>query len=150
MDYSATIETTASVAKAAHAIQHEMDIWWSTRVELSDHQATIRFHTSHVTFVFDPDGTDNQFAWTCTDAHMVIEDVGDAGEWKGTKLLWEIEPTATGKTTGKTTGSRVTLTHQGLNPDLECHRVCVAGWGRYFENSLKNHLNGDAAMPENS
>lgn len=140
MDYSATIETTASAAKAAQAVVYEMDKWWSLRVEQTDAQATIRFHNSHVTFAFDPDGTDNQFAWTCTDAHMIIEDVGDAGEWKGTKLLWKIEPTAT--------GSRVTLTHQGLNPDLECHRVCVGGWGRFFESSLKNHLNGDIATPE--
>ncbi len=140
MDYSASIETTVSAASAALAIRNEMDIWWSLRVEQNDQQATIRFRNSHVTFAFDPNGTDNRFSWTCTDAHMIIEDVGDYGEWKGTKLLWDTVPTAT--------GSRVTLTHQGLNPDLECHGVCVAGWGRYFENSLKNHLNGGTPSPE--
>jgi len=140
MDYSATIETVANVANAAKAIRYDMRKWWSLRVEQTDTQATIRFYNSHVTFAFDQGGTDDRFSWTCTDANMIIEDVSDYGEWKGSKLLWEIEPTAS--------GSRVTLTHQGLNPDMECHRVCVAGWGRYFENSLKNHLNGAPASPE--
>lgn len=69
---------------------------------------------------------------------MIVEGVGDCGKWRGTKLLWAIEPT----------GSRITLRHQGLNPDLECHRVCVAGWGHYFGDRLKNHLNGGAATPQ--
>lgn len=140
MDYSASIETTASVARAAKAIRDEMDQWWSLRVAQNSTQATIRFGNSHVTFAFDQGATDQQFSWTCRDAHMIIEDVGDYGEWRGTRLLWQIQPSATGST--------ITLTHQGLNPDLACHRVCVAGWGRFFEISLKNHLNGDTAMPE--
>lgn len=140
MDYSARIETTANVAQAAQAIRHEMAKWWSLRVEQTDAHATIRFRNSHVTFAFDPGGTDQRFTWTCTDAHMIIEDVGDHGEWLGTKLLWDIAPTAC--------GSCVTLTHQGLNSALECHGVCVAGWERYFENSLKNHLMGGTAIPE--
>lgn len=140
MGYSASFETTASVAKAAQAIRHEMDIWWSLRVEQTDQQATIRFRNSHVTFAFDPDAPDNRFTWACIDAHMIIDDVGDYGEWRGTKLLWDIVPTAS--------GSRVILTHQGLNPNLKCHDVCVAGWERYFENSLKNHLNGGTPTPE--
>lgn len=140
MDYSASIETTARAAKAAQAIRHEMHVWWSLRVEQTDQQASIRFGNSHVSFAFDTGGTDTRFSWTCIDAHMVIEDVADHAEWRGTKLLWEIAETET--------GSRVTLTHQGLNSDLQCHRVCLAGWGRYFEHSLKNHLNGAPATPE--
>ena len=140
MDYSATICTTADASATARAIRDEMDIWWSLRVEKDGNQATIRFYNSHVTFTFDPDATDHRFSWTCVDANMIIEDVADHSEWQGTKLLWEITPNKT--------GSCVTLTHQGLNPDMECHQVCVAGWGRYFENSLKNHLNGVTASPE--
>ncbi len=140
MDYSATIETGANVANAATAIRYDMRKWWSLRVEQTDAQATIRFYNSHVTFAFDAEGTDSRFSWTCVDANMIIEGTADPSEWLGTKLLWEVAPTRT--------GSRVTLTHQGLNPDMECHNVCVAGWGRYFENSLKNHLNGAPATPE--
>lgn len=140
MDYSATICTTADAASTARAIRDEMQIWWSLRVEKDDKQACIRFYNSHVTFVFDAGATDRRFSWTCVDANMIIEDVADHAEWLGSKLLWEITPTQT--------GSCVTLTHQGLNAGLECHRVCVAGWGRYFENSLKSHLNGAPASPE--
>ncbi len=140
MDCSATMSTKADATATARAIRDEMDKWWSLRVEKDDTQATIRFYNSHVTFVFDQGGTDDRFSWTCIDANMMIEGIADHSEWHGTKLLWEIAPTKT--------GSRVTLTHQGLNADLECHQVCVTGWGRYFENSLKNHLNGGRADPE--
>ena len=140
MDYNATVYSSADAATTARAIRDEMDIWWSLRVEKNHKRATIRFYNSHVTFAFDSDATDNRFSWTCIDANMIIEDVADHSEWLGTKLLWEIEPTKA--------GSRVTLTHQGLNANLECHRVCVAGWRQYFENSLKNHLNGAPANPE--
>ncbi len=140
MDYTATIETTASTVKAVQAIVDEMHIWWSQRVDKTDQQATIQFGNSHVTFAFDRPASGDQFSWTCTDAHMIIEDVGDYGEWRGTKLLWGVTPAAT--------GCRVSLTHQGLSPALECHRVCVAGWGRYFEGSLKAHLDGGTPTPE--
>lgn len=140
MDYSAMICTPADATATARAIRDEMHIWWSLRVEKDDKQATIRFHNSHVTFAFDAGGTDDRFSWTCIDAKMIIEDVADHSEWLGTKLLWKITPNEA--------GSCVTLTHQGLNTDMECHRVCVAGWGRFFENSLKNHLNGGIANPE--
>jgi len=140
MDYRATIEVAADPATAARAIRDEMDKWWSLRVEQDAHAATIRFRNSHVTFAFDPGATERRFSWTCTDANMIIEDAHDSAEWQGTRLIWELEP--------MDTGSRITLTHQGLTPALECHRVCVAGWGHFFENSLKNHLNGGQAAPE--
>lgn len=140
MDYTASISSTADVEATARAIRDEMHVWWSLRVEKTDTQVTIRFHNSHVTFAFDAGGSDTQFSWTCIDANMIIEDVADHTEWRGTKLLWQITQTEM--------GCDLSLTHQGLNPDLQCHRVCQAGWGRYFEHSLKNHLNGAPANPE--
>ena len=140
MDYSATICTTADLRATSRAIRNEMDMWWSTRVERTETQATIRFYNSHVTFAFDAGATDRKFSWTCIDAKMIIDGIKDHTEWNGTKLLWEIAPNES--------GNCVTLTHIGLNHALECHRACVAGWAKYFENSLKNHLNGETPHPE--
>ncbi len=140
MDYRATIEVGADVSTASRAICADMDKWWTRRVEQNARQATVRFRNSHATFTFDPDATEQYFAWTFTDVKMIIEGVADHAEWVGTKLIWELEPSDT--------GSRMTLTHQGLNQTLECHGVCTTGWERYFENSLKAHLNGGMPTPE--
>ena len=139
-DYHAVIDVEADVKSARHAIHKEMHIWWSNRVELFQGGATIRFNKSFVTFDFEPPKDEHQFIWNCREAKMIIEGVDDEAEWEGTKLLWQLDE--------REGGTHISLTHQGLNTDLECRDICVAGWVRFFENSLKNHLNGKAASPE--
>ncbi|WP_299938650.1 SRPBCC domain-containing protein [uncultured Pelagimonas sp.] len=137
-DYTATIRTPATPEAARKAIFDEMDIWWSTRVEKTPTGATVRFGNSHVTFDF---GTrDGTYVWTCTDAHMIIEDVADTTEWQGTSLIWQILPDGD--------GSRITLSHLGLTPQLACNDVCTRGWQHFFESSLLAHLSGQTASPE--
>ncbi|WP_299654436.1 hypothetical protein [uncultured Tateyamaria sp.] len=142
MDYSATITTSASPDRAARMITDDLELWWSTRVDRHPTGFTIRFNRSHVTFAIDPGNTTTDFSWTCTDAHMIIEDVDEPQEWKGTSLIWRVAPT--------TGGCKVTLTHKGLTPQIACFDVCQRGWQHFFETSLRNHLNGEAAIPETS
>jgi len=139
MDYAATIRCNVPPEKAARLITDDLEAWWGTRIERTDDGFTVRFNDSHATFAFDPGSTDTAFGWTCTDANMIIEDVTDASEWRGTQLLWEV--TADGPC------SRVTLTHKGLTPHIECFDVCQRGWQHYFETSLRDHLNGREASP---
>ncbi|KAJ55289.1 hypothetical protein ACMU_11360 [Actibacterium mucosum KCTC 23349] len=138
-DYSATITVPATPETAKVAIFDEMDIWWSKRVDRSDNGVTVHFGGSHVSFDFAGDD-DGGYHWHCRDANMLIEDVDDATEWAGTSLIWHIRP--------EPGGSRITLTHQGLNADLACHDVCTRGWQKYFETSLRAHLSGETPMPE--
>lgn len=142
MDYSATITTSAPPDRVARQILDDLELWWSTRVDRRADGFTVRFNNSHVTFAFDPGGTPDQFTWTCSDAHMIIEGVDDLEEWRGTRLIWHIAPS--------TDGSTITLTHEGLTPSIACFDVCVRGWQHFFEGSLRNHLNGETAMPETS
>ena len=139
MDYSATISTTASPERAAQAITDDLEHWWSTRIERRAEGFTTRFNNSHATFEIDPGATPLTFNWICTDAHMIIEDVEDAAEWVGTRLLWQITPTET--------GCKIKLTHEGLGPSLPCFDVCKRGWQHFFENSLRDHLNANTGAP---
>lgn len=139
MDYSATIKTTAPPDRAAQAITDDLEQWWSTRIERHPDGFTTRFNNSHATFRYAPGETSLTFSWTCTDAHMIIEDVDDRAEWVGTRLTWQIVPTRTGST--------IRLTHRGLTPDLPCFDVCTRGWQHFFEVSLRDHLNGAAGAP---
>ena len=142
MDYSATITTSAPPHEAVQIIERDLEIWWSTRVERDAKGFTIRFNNSHVRFERNPGATDLAFGWACVDAHMIIEGVPDAAEWNGTQLLWSVATTETGST--------VTLTHRGLTPEIACFDICQRGWQHFFETSLRNHLNGQAASPETS
>lgn len=142
MDYTATITTTASPLTAAQAIDRDLELWWSTRVDRHANGFTVRFNNSHARFERDAGSNDLAFGWTCTDAHMIIEDVPDASEWAGTQLLWSVTPTESGST--------VSLTHRGLTPQIACFDVCQRGWQHFFESSLRNHLNGQVAQPEAS
>ena len=140
MDYSAKITTTTPPRQVRHAITAGIEIWWTNRVDRHADGFTVRFNKSHATFTQDHGGTDTAFAWTCTDAHMIIEGVDDLEEWTGTRLIWSVTPAPS--------GSIVRLTHEGLTPDIACFDVCRRGWQHFFETSLRNHLNGQTAAPE--
>lgn len=142
MDYSATITTSASPRAAAQAIARDLELWWSTRIDRDPDGFTVRFNNSHARFERDSDNTDLTFGWTCVEANMIMEGVPDASEWAGTRLLWTVAAAKSGST--------VTLTHQGLTPEIACFEICQRGWQHFFETSLCNHLNGRPAQPETS
>ncbi len=139
MDYSASIDAGMAAEAAARAIPDDLERWWGTRIERHADGFTIRFNNSHAQFRFEPSENPLAFSWACTDAHMIVEDVPDAAEWVGTRLVWTVEP--------RGDGSRVTLTHEGLGPQIDCFDVCRRGWQHYFETSLAAHLNGQPASP---
>jgi hypothetical protein len=58
--------------------------------------------------------------------------------WRGTTIKWEIVAIET--------GSKVTLTHQGLILKLECYDICQAGWN-FFLGSLKDYLETGKGNP---
>lgn len=124
MDYCATIKTTATAAEAARRIYDDLEGWWAVRTERSTNGFTVRFNNSHASFEIDAGGTVEAFSWTCTDAHMIIEDVPDAREWVGTRLLWSV--------VRKEQGCTVSMTHEGLGPQIDCFDICTRGWQHFF------------------
>ena len=139
MDYTATFHTPLPSRDAARRIVTDLEGWWSPRIDRHADGFTVHFNASHATFAFDPGGSDMAFGWTCTEAHMIIEDVADATEWTGTQLFWSV--------TRSENGSTVRLTHRGLTPQIACFDVCRRGWQHFFETSLRAHLNGAPAQP---
>lgn len=55
----------------------------------------------------------------------------DSTEWLGSSFFFDITPEGD--------KVRVTFTHQGLVPELECYESCSGGWTKYL-NALKNRL----------
>ncbi|MGI8870795.1 MAG: SRPBCC family protein [Mycobacteriales bacterium] len=60
--------------------------------------------------------------------HARLAFVEDHDEWSGTRIVFDIKPTADGTT--------VTFTHDGLAPTVECFEACSRGW-RLCMTSLK-------------
>jgi hypothetical protein len=64
--------------------------------------------------------------WHVDDARLSF--VADPTEWIGTDIVFELEPVGE--------GTRVTFTHVGLDPRIECYEACSSAWGYYVTERL--------------
>ena len=76
----------------------------------------------------------SKVVWLVTDADLSF--TADRGEWKGTRIVFEIAPQ------GDTTELR--FTHVGLAPDVECFESCSSAWGYFVGTSLRERITGPA------
>jgi hypothetical protein len=74
--------------------------------------------------------------------HVLDSDVAflkDKQEWKGTNLVFDIEPTQS--------GTEVRFTHEGLVPEVECFDICTSSWSGLIGGSLKKLIEQGAGLP---
>lgn len=76
--------------------------------------------------------------WLCVDSYLSFPE--DKHEWTGTTVRFEITPDAAG-------GTRLTFTHVGLTPQVECYDVCQTAWGQYILGSLRALIEAGAGSP---
>lgn len=76
--------------------------------------------------------------WRCVDACLTFID--DHAEWSGTRVIFEIEPTAR--------GASLHFTHEGLTADeAECFEACSRGWQFYIGTSLPQLITSGTGQP---
>jgi len=80
---------------------------------------------------------DRKVVWLVTEAKMTF--IEDQEEWKGTKIVFEIEPDG-----DKT---KLTFTHEGLVPAIACYQACMPAWTQYIEHSLKQLIETGVGDP---
>ena len=68
----------------------------------------------------------NKVVWLVTESK--INFVSDKNEWLNTKIIFDIE-----EVDG---GTKLTFTHQGLLPSIECYGGCSNAWTALIEKSL--------------
>ena len=76
--------------------------------------------------------------WQVTDCYLPW--LNDKTEWNGTTVMFEIFPLGD--------ETRVTMTHIGLVPEVECFAACEAGWDEHFKGSLFKLLTEHAGVPQ--
>lgn len=67
-----------------------------------------------------------KLSWLITESELTFLEKTD--EWVGTKMIFEIS-----ENEGKT---RVTFTHDGLTPEVECYDSCAPAWSMYLKDKL--------------
>jgi hypothetical protein len=140
--YSADILVSVKPESVYKAITINIDKWWTElsnqALQIGD-QLTIRFEKTTSWVLKVTEATKNKsLTWKVVEANHDLEVITKKDEWKGTTIKWEIVE--------ENFGSKVTLTHQGLVPNLECFEVCQAGWN-YFLGSLKDYLETGTGYP---
>lgn len=64
--------------------------------------------------------------WLVTESNMTF--ISDPKEWVGTKIIFEI--------TKEGDKTKLTFTHEGLVPAVECYKFCMPAWDQYIKGSL--------------
>ena len=124
------------------AITTDIDKWWTKisnqALQVGD-QLVVRFekNTSWVMTVSEA-SPNRSLVWKVVEANHDLKDLKKNDEWKDTAIKWKIVEDGA--------GTKVTLTHQGLVPALECYKICQAGWD-YFLGSLKKYLETGKGVP---
>ena len=146
-DYQRIIEVKASPSGAYAAVTSGFGAWWTAAqaplARIGD-VATFSFPPATSSWTFRPNRLepDRLVEHECVAADHSHEGLPESirTEWLGTLLRFQIEPLVDG-------GSRVTFTHQGQTPKLECFDVCEAGWDFFFAQSLKKYLDTGKGEP---
>jgi len=140
--YSSEIVVSEKPEKVYKAITQGIDKWWTEltnqALKVGD-QLVVRFE-KNTSWIMTISKTipNRSLIWTVVEANHDLDNISKKDEWKGTTIKWEIVE--------KKNGSKVTLTHQGLVPKLECFEICQAGWN-YFLGSLKDYLETGNGYP---
>ena len=140
--YSAEILISVKPESVYKAITKSIDKWWTElsnqAVQVGD-QLSVRFEKTTSWVMTVSEAIPNlSLIWRVVEANHDLEDLSKRDEWKDTTIKWKIAENEK--------GSKVTLTHQGLIPELECYKICHAGWS-YFLGSLKSYLETGRGYP---
>lgn len=141
--YTRDIVVSGSPGAAYKALTSEFYKWWTLDAD------SISAVGDTITFKFDATYwamrantlSPNYIELECIDAHHIHKGLPSSilKEWEGTKLKWEIQ-----ELDGST---KISLTHEGLIPSLDCFEICTEGWDYFFVNSLKSYLDEGEGSP---
>jgi Activator of Hsp90 ATPase homolog 1-like protein len=139
-DYRNSITAPVSATEAYDKIARVSE-WWGKDFEGSTRYVgdkyTIRFGETWVEFKITEAVPDKKLVWHVVDSCLPW--LNDKTEWNDTSVIFELS-----SDNGHTT---VTMTHEGLAPEVECYSNCQKGWNFYIGESLYAFLTTGSGKP---
>lgn len=119
--------------------------WWSAKTEGNTQQEGDEFIYRHKDMHYSKHKLtavipNKKVVWLVTDSSLsFLKQKKD--EWTGTEVIFDIA-----KEGDKT---RLTFTHIGLYPEVECYEACKGGWSYYLHESLLPLIETGTGNPDN-
>lgn len=114
--------------------------WWGnvegSTTRLND-EFTYKVGTTWVHFKVTALTPGKKVVWSATDCELPW--LKDKKEWKDTSVQFDIAETPE--------GTKMSMTHVGLTPQVECFEDCKKGWTFYAGDSLKSLITKGKGMP---
>ncbi|MBP8822980.1 MAG: SRPBCC domain-containing protein [Flavobacteriales bacterium] len=142
MNYSREL-AVPNTPQAVHEAITRVTEWWTINMDgnttAKGDEFTVQFGDVHLTKQRVTEAVPGKrIVWLVTEAHLPW--LKDLQEWKGTEIVFGIMPTAE--------GARLTFTHIGLTPAVECYAQCEKGWDYFIGTSLFKLLTEGTGQPD--
>ena len=140
-DYSVSITVNATAQEVFESINNVAG-WWTKVFEGQSEKIgdvfTVRFGETFITIEIVEVIPKKKISWEVIDCYKHW--LKDKKEWKGTVINWEISPA--------NNGTKISFTHNGLVPGIECYNGCEKAWDFYIKDSLFKLLKEGKGVPE--
>jgi hypothetical protein len=140
-DYNTSITVNATPQEAFKSI-NSVSGWWTTIFEGHSEKLkdvfTVRFGETFITVKIVELIPYKKIGWQVIDCYKHW--LKNKKEWKDTTMSWEIS--AEQHTT------KISFTHIGLVPGIECYNGCEKAWDFYIKESLFKLLTERKGIPE--
>ncbi|MCK5457406.1 MAG: hypothetical protein KAI45_09800 [Melioribacteraceae bacterium] len=145
MNYTRTIKVKAKRENAFFAISNKLFKWWGT-VDCSTSKIgdefSIFFGETEWRFKIIEFSEYEKITWRCIKANHVHDGLLEIKEeWLNTEIFWNFI-SANGIV-------EISFLHKGLKPELNCYKICEAGWDYFISISLKSYLETGNGNPYN-
>lgn len=144
--FTTKIVVTQTPAEVFNAISNVRG-WWSEAIEGITDRLNAEFiqyyqdiHIAKMKIVEFMPG--KKVTWLVLDNHFSF--TKDEGEWKGTKICFEISVKRNQPDGHRT---QLVFTHQGLVPEYECYDVCNHAWNDLIKLSLRGLITNGKGRP---
>ena len=141
-DYTATIEVAVAADVVFSCIQNVRK-WWSKDFDGNSTNLHDEFIICHPGTHYSKQQLielipNKKIVWLVTESKL--DWLKTKEEWTGTRMIFEL--------TGKSGGTCLHFTHDGLIPEKECYEQCRQGWNLVIREWLFNFITTGKEIPK--
>ncbi len=141
IDYHTSIKVNATTQEVFDTINNVAG-WWSENLEGNSEKLgeefTVHFGETNITSKVTELVPGKRIVWLVTGGYKHW--LKNKQEWHGTTMVWEIIE--------ENNATKISFTHLGLVPGIECYDGCENAWNGYIKSSLYKLITEGKGKPE--